>query len=75
MKNNIKKRLEGYSTFEKMMVLAVAAILLIGVIALSYGTTALLIYGICWCFSLQFSFKLALGVWLLLLAINMLIKK
>ena len=51
MKNNIKKRLEGYSTFEKIMVLAVAAILLIGVIALSYGTTALLIYGICWCFS------------------------
>ena len=33
----------------------------------SFAITALLTWGVCWAFGLTFSFKIAFGVWLLLL--------
>ena len=39
------------------------------VFALSFLGTTLLVYGICWAFSLTFSWKIAFGVWLVTLLI------
>ena len=45
-------------------------LMIVLVVVLSYCVTALLVGGICWCFGFHFSFKIALGVWLMLVLIN-----
>lgn len=44
--------------------------IIIGVVALSFFLTAGIIAGICWAFSLAFSWKLAVGVYLVLILIR-----
>ena len=40
------------------------------VLALSFGVSALIVKGICWCFGLAFSLKYAFGVWLVLILVS-----
>ena len=47
-----------------MLFLAVAAVLLCA--ALSVGITGLLVWVVCWAFGLEWSWKLAIGVWAVL---------
>lgn len=44
----------------------IVAIVLIAFLALSFFMTAAIVFGICWAFALTFSWKLAVGVWLIL---------
>lgn len=37
---------------------------------ISFGITSAIIYGICWAFELKFSFKIAFGIWLVLILIK-----
>ena len=39
-------------------------------IALSFALTSALIYGICWAFGFQFTWKIAFGVWLALILVR-----
>lgn len=48
-------------------------VIIIGILlgfVISYGTTAVLVYLICWAFGISFSFKLALGVWAIICLIS-----
>ena len=74
MNKKIKKELENYTLFEKCLVWLVAAILIVGMTAVSYGAVYVITYAICWAFGLVFSPKIAFGVWLVALLINIFIK-
>ena len=74
MNKKIKKELENYTLFEKCLVWLVAAILIVGMVAVSYGAVYVITYAICWAFGLAFSPKIALGVWLVALLINIFLK-
>lgn len=41
------------------------AIFILGALVLSFGLSSLIVYGICWCLGFAFTWKLALGAWLL----------
>ena len=70
MNKKIKKELENYTLFEKCLVLLVAAILIVGMVAVSYGAVYVITNAICWAFGLAFSPKIAFGVWLIVLLIK-----
>lgn len=55
----------------KAFALIVAVILFIGINLISFLITAGIVYLICFCFSLAFSWKIALGIWVILLLINL----
>lgn len=57
----------------KAFALIVAVILFIGINLISFLVTAGITYLICFCFSLAFSWKIALGIWVILLLINLFI--
>lgn len=67
-KNKIKKEIKKM----KNIIITIIGILLGFVI--SYGTTAALVYLVCWAFGISFSFKLALGVWAIICLISSIIK-
>ena len=51
-------------------------LLVIGAMALSFGTVAGLVYLICLCFAfLTFSWKLAAGVWFVMMLLRMIFKQ
>ena len=74
MTKNIQTELENYTLFAKCLVWLVAAILIVGVVAVSYGAVYVITYAICWAFGLAFSPKIAFGVWLVALLINIFLK-
>lgn len=41
---------------------------------LSFGITSAILYGICWAFNFAFSWKLAIGVWLLIIILRSIFK-
>lgn len=41
---------------------------------LSFGITSAILYGICWAFNFTFSWKLAIGIWLLLIILRSIFK-
>lgn len=43
--------------------------------AISWGVTALLIMAICWLFSLEFTIKMATGVWLVMFLIRSMLSR
>lgn len=43
---------------------------LIAYLAIDFAISALIVKGICWAFSLTFSWKIAFGVWLILLILH-----
>lgn len=51
-----------------------AIMLAIFIVALDFGITSLLVYGICWCFGANFTFKVALGVWLITIIVGAVIR-
>ena len=64
MNKKLKKELEGFTLFEKCLAWLVVAVLMVGMVALSYGITTAIFYGVCWAFGFTFSFKTAFGLWL-----------
>ena len=48
-------------------------LLFIGLAILSFGLTVLITYFTCWCFDNEFSWKLALGIWLFAVSVQALI--
>lgn len=56
-----------------MKILTIIAIIIFAC-ALSFGLTTILFYGICWAFGWCFSWKIAFGVWLVLIFINLTLK-
>lgn len=45
-------------------------VIVFAVYMISFGITSAIIYGICWAFELRFSFKIAFGIWLVLILIK-----
>ena len=74
MNKKLKKELEGFTLFEKCLAWLVVAVLMVGMVAISYGAVYVITYAICWAFGLAFSPKIAFGVWLVALLINIFIK-
>ncbi len=52
----------------------IVILIIIVVIALSLGVTALIVWGICKCFGFVFTWKLAIGVWLIMALIEACVK-
>ena len=67
---DIKKELKGCNFGMKVLLVFIAIVMIVGAILIDYLVCALIVYSICWCFSLAFSFKLALGVYLVYLLIR-----
>ena len=69
---DIKKELKGCSFGMKALMILVVMIMLVGAILIDYLVCALIVYAICWCFSLEFifTFKLALGIYLVYLLLK-----
>ena len=67
---DIKKELKGCSFGMKALLIFLAILMFIGAMLIDYLTCALIVYAICWCFGLAFSFKLALGIYLVYLLIR-----
>ena len=62
---DIKEELKGYNFGMKALLIFIVIVMFVGAMLLDYLVCALIVYSICWCFSLAFSFKLALGVYLI----------
>ena len=67
---DIKEELKGYNFGMKALLIFIVIIMFVGAILIDYLVCALIVYAICWCFGLAFSFKLALGVYLVYLLIR-----
>ena len=58
------------------MKVLIPVLMVVGAIALSFGVVAGLVYLICLCFAfLTFSWKLALGVWFIMILLRMIFKQ
>lgn len=44
----------------------IVVLMVIGILLFSFGLTALMVFGVCWAFGLDFSLKIAFGIWVLL---------
>ena len=58
-----------------MSKLLASLLALLIVLALDFGLFAALIYVICFCFSIVFTWKLALGIWLVIELIKLIVSK
>ena len=68
---DIKKELKGCNFGMKALLIFIVIVMFVGAILIDYLVCALIVYSICWCFGLAiFSFKLALGVYLVYLLIR-----
>ena len=67
---DIRKELKGLNFGMKALLIFIAIVMFVGAILIDYLVCALVVYSICWCFSLAFSFKLALGVYLVYLLVR-----
>lgn len=67
---DIKKELKGCNFGMKALLIFITIVMIVGAMLIDYLVCALIVYSICWCFSLAFSFKLALGVYLVYLLIR-----
>ena len=55
---------------EKIIAIILGVAIFVGVLALSFVATSAIIYGICWAFHLTFTWRYALGIWLILLILR-----
>ena len=53
-----------------MNIIAKIIMIVIAYLAIDFAISALIVKGICWAFSLTFSWKIAFGVWLILLILH-----
>lgn len=67
---DIKKELKGCNFGMKALLIFIVIVMFVGAMLIDYLVCALIVYSICWCFSFTFSFKLALGVYLVYLLIR-----
>lgn len=67
---DIKEELKGCNFGMKALLIFIVIVMFVGAMLIDYLVCALIVYSICWCFSLAFSFKLALGVYLVYLLIR-----
>ena len=67
---DIKKELKGCNFGMKALLIFIVIVMFVGAMLIDYLVCALIVYSICWCFSLAFNFKLALGVYLVYLLIR-----
>ena len=67
---DIKEELKGYNFGMKALLILVVIVMFVGAMLLDYLTCALIVYAICWCLGLAFSFKFALGIYLIYLLIR-----
>ena len=64
---DIKKELKGCNFGMKVLLVFIAIVMIVGAILIDYLAFALIVYALCWCFSLEFSFKFVLGLYLVYL--------
>lgn len=50
---------------EKIVYIAIVAILVVLVLGIYLGLTGLVVYAICWCFGWTFSWKVTIGVFII----------
>ena len=67
---DIKEELKGYNFGMKALLISIVILMLVGAILIDYLVCALIVYSICWCFGLAFSFKFALGIYLVYLLVR-----
>ena len=67
---DIKKELKGCNFGMKVLLVFIAIVMIVGAILIDYLAFALIVYALCWCFSLEFSFKFVLGLYLVYLFIR-----
>jgi len=61
--------------FLSLLVYVLGWVLAIGmVVGISFGFTALVLYGICWAFGWVLTFKMVVGVWLVIVLFNIIFK-
>lgn len=65
---------EPHTKLEMLLCLLFDLLELLLLLALSWGVTCLVMAGVCWCFDLPCSYKIATGVWLILTYIKFQIK-
>ena len=53
-----------------MNTIAKIILIVIAYLAIDFAISALIVKGICWAFSLTFSWKIAFGIWLILLILH-----
>ena len=61
----IRKELKGLNFGMKSLLIFIAIVMFIGTLLIDYFAFALIVYALCWCFSLEFSFKFVLGLYLI----------
>lgn len=60
--------------YPRMRTIEVKIMLLISlllILAIDYAILAAILYAICWCLSIAFSWKIALGIWLIIIVIKL----
>lgn len=61
----------GYEVPEDEVNKMTLLIALLLILAIDYAILAAIIYAICWCLSIVFTWKLALGMWLIIIVIKL----
>lgn len=51
---------------DKLIGIILVILIVVAAEAISFGVIALMFFGICWAFGLTFSWKIAVGVWLII---------
>lgn len=46
-----------------------------GLLGMSFAVTAVLVWAVCWCFEIEFSWKIAAGVWIVILALKRILEE
>ena len=67
---DIKEELKGCNFGMKVLLVFIAIVMIVGAIFFNYLVCALVVYAICWCLEITFSFKLAFGVYLIYLLLK-----
>ena len=57
--------------YPRMGVIIMLLISLLLILAIDYAILAAILYAICWCLSIAFSWKIALGIWLIIIVIKL----
>ena len=70
----MKKINSFFRSDNKILVAMFIALIIIVALALSFGVTALIVWGICKCFGFVFTWKLAIGIWLIMALIEACVK-
>lgn len=70
----MKKINSFFRSNNKILVAMFIALIIIVALALSFGVTAFIVWGICKCFDFVFTWKLAVGIWLIMTLIEACVK-